>query len=133
MPDSEQLDFRPSSYSNGGGGCVERAVHASGVTVRDSKDPEGPRIEFTHQEWMHFLDELMNDRPCLNGVVTISTEEQEGVYGGETKLTCWNFHATRSEVVLRFTAAEKDAFLLGLAAGEFHLADTTAELAVSRA
>lgn len=42
-----------STFSNGGGGCVEVAF--GGVAVRDSKDPDGPALRFTCSEWAAFL------------------------------------------------------------------------------
>jgi hypothetical protein len=36
------------------GNCVERAVVAGGVAVRDSKDPQGPVLMFTTAEWHAF-------------------------------------------------------------------------------
>lgn len=49
-----------SSYSNGeGGGCVEWApavVAVDGVVpVRDSKDPDGPRLVFSAAGWRAFV------------------------------------------------------------------------------
>jgi hypothetical protein len=47
-----------SSRSNGSGGnnCVEVAFLADGSTaVRDSKDPSGPALTFTAEEWDAFL------------------------------------------------------------------------------
>lgn len=39
--------WRKSSYSDqSGGNCVEVAGMAVGVAVRDSKDPEGPKLVF---------------------------------------------------------------------------------------
>jgi hypothetical protein len=48
--------WRKSSYSgNGGGNCVEVASLAGGmVAVRDSKDPDGPKLVFTPAEWEAF-------------------------------------------------------------------------------
>ncbi|MDL4772130.1 MULTISPECIES: DUF397 domain-containing protein [Thermomonosporaceae] len=41
-------EWRKSSYTGGGNddACVELAKLAGGVWVRDSKDPEGERLEF---------------------------------------------------------------------------------------
>ena len=52
----DDLRWRKSSCSgNGGGNCVEVASLASGiVAVRDSKDPDGPRLTFTPAEWEAF-------------------------------------------------------------------------------
>jgi uncharacterized protein DUF397 len=38
-----------------GGSCVEVALGGDGVMVRDSKDPAGPVLSFTMQEWVEFL------------------------------------------------------------------------------
>jgi len=55
--DSEVLDWRKSSFSNGSGGaCVEVANLADGaMAVRDSKDRTGPVLAFTRAEWNAFL------------------------------------------------------------------------------
>ncbi len=49
--------WRKSSYSGGnGGGCVEVASHRPNtVSVRDSKDREGPQLAFTGQAWSQFV------------------------------------------------------------------------------
>ena len=48
--------WRRSSYSGGNGGaCVEVARNLPGaVAVRDSKDPDGPRLAFAPEEWTAF-------------------------------------------------------------------------------
>lgn len=131
MPGSEELVFRASSYSNGGGGCVEPAPHSRGVTVRDSKDPEEPRLEFTHNQWATFLHEVISGLTCTNGAVSISTEEIALVYRGELKHTCWHLHAVNSDVVLHFTAEERDAFFAGAHDGEFDFTGSSALAAAS--
>jgi hypothetical protein len=52
--------WRKSSYSGGNGGnCVEIAGNLSGiVAVRDSKDPHGPALIFTPDEWRTFAAEV---------------------------------------------------------------------------
>jgi len=50
--------WRKSSYSgNGGGNCVEVALNLPGgqIGVRDSKDPDGPVLVFTADEWQAFV------------------------------------------------------------------------------
>lgn len=42
------------------GSCLEVATCPSTVKVRDSKDPEGPVLEFTHGEWQAFPDGIRN-------------------------------------------------------------------------
>ena len=51
--------WRKSSHSgNNGGQCVEVALYAgnaSACLVRDSKDPGGPVLTFTPDEWRAFI------------------------------------------------------------------------------
>lgn len=55
----EPLPFRKSSFSEGGGDCVEVAEVDGMVAVRDSKDPSGPVLWFTLSEWDAFLDGVL--------------------------------------------------------------------------
>ena len=54
--DLTHAPWRKSSYSgNGGNSCVETAPGPRGlVAVRDSKDPDGPRLAFTAADWRTF-------------------------------------------------------------------------------
>ena len=54
--DLTRAQWRKSSYSNGNGGaCVEVAQNLPGaVAVRDSKDPDGPKLAFAPDEWRAF-------------------------------------------------------------------------------
>ena len=55
MDDLAVTHWRTSSYSDQHGGeCVEVADLASMVAVRDSKDPDGPRLEFGAMAWRGF-------------------------------------------------------------------------------
>ncbi|MFF2546750.1 DUF397 domain-containing protein [Kitasatospora sp. NPDC058063] len=48
--------WRKSSYSGGGGACVEVADGFAGVMpVRDSKDPSGPTLLFHSAAWQAFV------------------------------------------------------------------------------
>lgn len=47
-----------SSYSQAQGECVEVAFRAHMIAARDSKNPDGPRLEFPRQSWTDFLDGL---------------------------------------------------------------------------
>jgi len=55
-----EVDFRKSSYS-ASNGCVEVEVDQGNevlgpvILVRDSKDPNGPVLEFNATEWDAFL------------------------------------------------------------------------------
>ncbi len=74
--DISDVTWRKASYSgSNGGGCVEvgvwrKATHSGGnggecvevasapnalVAVRDSKDPDGPRLAFAPQAWQAFI------------------------------------------------------------------------------
>jgi hypothetical protein len=54
--DLEGVQWRKSSYSGGSGGnCVEVAGRLAGViAVRDSKDPDGPKLAFAPDAWGAF-------------------------------------------------------------------------------
>jgi Domain of unknown function (DUF397) len=56
MDSIEDARWRKSSYSGGNGGaCVEMAVLPDGSrAVRDSKDPDGPKLTFAADEWLAF-------------------------------------------------------------------------------
>lgn len=51
--------WQRSSYSGTQGNCVEVAVNLPGlVAVRDSKDPEGPRLVVRAEEWRRLVTAL---------------------------------------------------------------------------
>jgi hypothetical protein len=58
--DLSRAEWRKASYSTGNGGaCVEVARNLSAVVaVRDSKDPDGPRLAFTSDDWDTFTAAL---------------------------------------------------------------------------
>jgi len=48
--------FRKSSFSGSvNHACVEVAFVVAEVLLRDSKDPDGPVLHFTPQEWAAFI------------------------------------------------------------------------------
>jgi len=53
------LSWRKSSYSgDNGGACVEVGTAGRVVVVRDSKDPEGPRLAFAAGTWQAFAEDV---------------------------------------------------------------------------
>lgn len=55
--------WRKSSYSTGNGGnCVEVGGDPQFVAVRDSKDPDGPRLAFSAGAWDTFLSRVKHGR-----------------------------------------------------------------------
>lgn len=59
--DSATPRWTKSSLSYSNGDCVEVADLADGhIGVRDSKDPEGPVLRFTSNEWTAFLGGARN-------------------------------------------------------------------------
>jgi hypothetical protein len=54
-----ELSWRRSSHSdNLGGNCVEVALLAEGVGVRDSKNPDGPKLVLTPATFRALLTDL---------------------------------------------------------------------------
>lgn len=51
---AERLLWRKSSRCDSGA-CVEVAINADRVLVRQSDNPDGPVLTFTHPEWAAFL------------------------------------------------------------------------------
>jgi hypothetical protein len=54
--DLSRAEWRKASKSSGNGGaCVEVARNLPGiVAVRDSKDPDGPKLTFSLEDWHVF-------------------------------------------------------------------------------
>ncbi|BDM66577.1 DUF397 domain-containing protein [Streptomyces nigrescens] len=53
------FSWTKSSYSGGNGACVEIAVPTTAaIAVRDSKDPEGPRLTFDNASWSRFVSDV---------------------------------------------------------------------------
>ena len=51
--------WRKSSYSGSNGGtCIEVGTAGPTVAVRDSKDPDGPRLAFAAATWKAFAGQL---------------------------------------------------------------------------
>ena len=46
--------WRKAQAGGGNGACAETASCRCGVRVRDSKDPDGPRLTFSRAEWAGF-------------------------------------------------------------------------------
>ncbi|MET8629103.1 DUF397 domain-containing protein [Kitasatospora sp. NPDC004669] len=56
VPESGARGWYKSSYSAQANECVEaRQSVASGMAVRDSKDPDGPALLFPADAWSSFL------------------------------------------------------------------------------
>jgi hypothetical protein len=55
--------WRKSSYSGTSGNCVQVATNLPGVVaVRDSKDPDGPKLVVSAEEWAMFIHRIKRDR-----------------------------------------------------------------------
>ncbi|MQA85622.1 MAG: DUF397 domain-containing protein [Streptosporangiales bacterium] len=55
--DLSRAEWRKSRRSNGtGGACVEVAAVSRVIAVRDSKNPDGPKLTFTPESWDAFLN-----------------------------------------------------------------------------
>jgi hypothetical protein len=68
-PAVEPLRWFKSTRSASNGACVEVAGTATGVAVRDSKDPQGPMLRFSPEAWQGFIDGVRSgnfDRPGVS-------------------------------------------------------------------
>jgi hypothetical protein len=53
--DPRHRNWRKARRSMNNGNCIEVATASGEVTVRDSKDPEGPWLIYPPQSWQAFL------------------------------------------------------------------------------
>ena len=57
------LQWLKATYSSSNGGnCIEVAAADRTVAVRDSKDPDGPRLAFGVRAWQAFATTLKGER-----------------------------------------------------------------------
>ena len=56
--------WHKSTYSNGSGGdCVEVAPVRDSHALRDSKDPDGPVLQFSASQWLAFIQGVKLNQP----------------------------------------------------------------------
>jgi hypothetical protein len=63
VADSEHTDItwhKSMASGQGGSNCVEVAIVDESVLVRNSRDPLGPVLSFSRQEWAAFLQDVTN-------------------------------------------------------------------------
>ena len=54
--------WKKGTRSGTQGNCVEVArLGDDEIGVRDSKDPDGPVLRFTREQWQAFLDAIVDD------------------------------------------------------------------------
>ncbi|HUZ24147.1 MAG TPA: DUF397 domain-containing protein [Streptosporangiaceae bacterium] len=59
----EPHEWKKSSRSGSTGNCVEVAFNLRGiVAIRDSKDPDGPKLVFAPGEWNAFVAAVRSGR-----------------------------------------------------------------------
>jgi hypothetical protein len=51
-----RAEWRKSSHSSADGACIEIAHLPEAIAVRDSKDPDGPKLAFTPHAWTAFVE-----------------------------------------------------------------------------
>jgi Domain of unknown function (DUF397) len=61
--DLSRAQWKKSSYSGNSGNCVEVADLGSSVAVRDSKDPYGPVLIYTRDEWQGLIRSAKSGEP----------------------------------------------------------------------
>jgi len=56
MTNDISKDWYKSSFCTSSANCVETRMHTDGsVDIRNSRDPQGPVVSFTKDEWTAFL------------------------------------------------------------------------------
>jgi hypothetical protein len=57
--DLSHIEWRKASYSStNGGNCVEVGTTGRAVAVRDSRDPDGPKLVFAPGSWQAFTSSV---------------------------------------------------------------------------
>ncbi len=57
------IQWRKATYSSSNGGnCIEVAAVGRAVVLRDSKDPDGPRLAFGPKTWQAFAAKVKGER-----------------------------------------------------------------------
>lgn len=56
-------EWHTSRYSTNGGDCAEARIDDNGVDLRDSKNPDGPALRFTPDEWVALYLGMINGDP----------------------------------------------------------------------
>jgi hypothetical protein len=62
----EKLIWRKSRFC-GSNACIEVATGADGRLVRDSTDPDGPRLSFDNVSWALFIAAVRHGEQGLSG------------------------------------------------------------------
>jgi hypothetical protein len=66
LSDQSRIAWRKSSHSStNGGNCVEVAAISHEIAVRDSKNPNGPRLVISHAAFRRFASAIQNGRHDL--------------------------------------------------------------------
>jgi len=56
------VNWRTSSFSNGGGQCIEVGELGRATAVRDSKAPEAGHLVLEGRQWASFVEAVKRDR-----------------------------------------------------------------------
>jgi hypothetical protein len=91
--------------------CVQARLSGAYTEVRNSNDPDGPRVWIPAGEWHQLLDAIRTDQPVLPRI--------EVDHDGRVVLS----RVTEIE----FTRAEWDAFVVGVRDGDFDEQHTETE------
>jgi hypothetical protein len=88
------MNWRKSSYSGANGAeCIETASTPDAILVRDSKNPDGPRLTFGRETWEAFAEQLKSrlyrEHPPTPALATESGGVQ---FPSRVRLRDWRRH-----------------------------------------
>lgn len=104
------MKWTKAAASLGNSNCVEVAVAGGEIWVRDSKDPDGPRLGATVGSWWSFIAAIRSGQlATYHGLLSFTSATGPWLM----------FREDDPAVTLTFTDGEAAAFIDGVHKGEF--------------
>src|SRR5215813_12293106 len=88
------LAWRKAQSSRSNGACVELASADGMVAIRDSKNPDGPILRYTAEEWQAFLDSAKKGE--LDNLDAASPEEAKPQFVPRNLMESLHWHIAQA-------------------------------------